>query len=75
MKVLIADKFEASGIDGLKQAGFEIAYEPDAKDESLLQAIQASGADVCALDDCKRCDARSRAFKFGCARRCWLQQY
>jgi D-3-phosphoglycerate dehydrogenase len=46
MKVLIADKFEASGIDGLKQAGFEIAYEPDAKDESLLQAIQASGADV-----------------------------
>src|ERR1041385_3385350 len=46
MKVLIADKFEASGIDGLKQAGFEVVCEPDAKDESLLRAIQSSEADV-----------------------------
>lgn len=46
MKVLIADKFETSGIDGLKQAGFEVIYEPDAKEESLLQAVQASAADV-----------------------------
>ena len=46
MKVLIADKFETSGIDGLKQAGFEVIYEPDAKDETLLQALQSSGADV-----------------------------
>jgi D-3-phosphoglycerate dehydrogenase / 2-oxoglutarate reductase len=46
MKVLIADKFEASGIDGLKEAGFEVVYEADAKDEALLQAIQSSGADV-----------------------------
>jgi D-3-phosphoglycerate dehydrogenase / 2-oxoglutarate reductase len=46
MKVLIADKFETSGIDGLKQAGIEVVYEPDAKEETLLQAIQASEADV-----------------------------
>jgi D-3-phosphoglycerate dehydrogenase / 2-oxoglutarate reductase len=46
MKVLIADKFEASGIDGLKEAGFEVVYEADAKDDELLQAIQSSGADV-----------------------------
>ena len=46
MKVLIADKFETSGIEGLKQAGFDVVYEPDAKDESLLQAVQSSGADV-----------------------------
>lgn len=46
MKVLIADKFETSGIDGLKQAGIEVVYEPDAKEETLLQAIQSSGADV-----------------------------
>lgn len=46
MKVLIADKFEASGIDGLKEAGFEVVYEADAKDEALLQAIESSGADV-----------------------------
>jgi D-3-phosphoglycerate dehydrogenase len=46
MKVLVADKFEASGLDGLKQAGFEVVYEPDAKEDSLQQAIQSSEADV-----------------------------
>src|SRR2546423_3752225 len=46
MKVLVADKFEKSGIDGLKAAGCEVVYEPELKDESLMQAIAASGADV-----------------------------
>src|SRR5688572_27110057 len=46
MKVLVADKFEKSGVDGLKAAGCEVIYEPDLKDDSLTQAIAASGADV-----------------------------
>jgi D-3-phosphoglycerate dehydrogenase len=46
MKVLIADKFEKSGIEGLKGAGCEVIYEPDLKDDSLTDAIRASGADV-----------------------------
>jgi D-3-phosphoglycerate dehydrogenase len=46
MKVLLADKFEGSGIDSLKQAGFDVVYEPDAKDDALLRAIQSSEADV-----------------------------
>src|SRR5262245_41942459 len=46
MKVLIADKFEPSGLDGLRQAAFVVVYEPDAKEDSLLQAIHSSGADV-----------------------------
>src|SRR6188508_1818062 len=46
MRILIADKFEKSGIDGLKAAGCEVVYEPDLKDESLTEAIRASGADV-----------------------------
>ena len=46
MKVLIADKFETSGIDGLKAAGCEVVYEPDLKEDSLTQAIAAGGADV-----------------------------
>jgi D-3-phosphoglycerate dehydrogenase len=46
MKVLIADKFEKSGIDGLKAAGCEVIHEPDLKDDSLMQAIASSGADV-----------------------------
>ena len=46
MKVLIADKFEKSGIDGLKAAGCEVVFEPDLKDDSLIKAIGDSGADV-----------------------------
>ncbi len=46
MKVLVADKFEKSGIDGLKAAGCDIVYEPDLKDDALTQAIKNTGADV-----------------------------
>jgi D-3-phosphoglycerate dehydrogenase len=46
MKVLIADKFEKSGIEGLKSAGCEVVYEPDLKDDSLTQAIGSTRADV-----------------------------
>ncbi len=46
MKVLVADKFEKSGIEGLKAAGCEVLYEPDLKDASLADAIGRSGADV-----------------------------
>ena len=46
MKVLVADKFEKSGIDGLKAAGCDVMYEPDLKDAALTQAIKKSGADV-----------------------------
>src|SRR5438046_3234445 len=46
MNVLVADKFEKSGIDGLKAAGCHVAYEPDLKEKSLVQAIASTGADV-----------------------------
>jgi D-3-phosphoglycerate dehydrogenase len=46
MKVLVADKFEKSGVDGLKAAGCDVVYEPDLKEDSLTQAIGSSGADV-----------------------------
>jgi len=46
MKVLVADKFEKSGIDGLKAAGCDVVYEPDLKDVALTEAIKSSGADV-----------------------------
>jgi D-3-phosphoglycerate dehydrogenase len=46
MKVLVADKFEQSGIDGLKAAGCDVAYQPDLKDDALTAAIQATKADV-----------------------------
>jgi D-3-phosphoglycerate dehydrogenase len=49
MKVLIADKFEESGIDGLKEIGCEVVYKPDLpepKADALVEAIRESQADV-----------------------------
>jgi D-3-phosphoglycerate dehydrogenase len=46
MRVLIADKFEQSGIDGLKAAGCDVVYEPDLSDQPLANAIGRTGADV-----------------------------
>lgn len=46
MKILIADKFESSGIDALKSLGCEVIYDPDLKDDSLVTAIRDSAAEV-----------------------------
>lgn len=46
MRVLIADKFEQSGRDGLQAIGCDVAYQPDLKDESLVAAIRDTGPDV-----------------------------
>ena len=35
MKVLVADTFEVSGLDGLKTAGCEVLYQPDLAGEVL----------------------------------------
>ncbi|MSO63117.1 MAG: hydroxyacid dehydrogenase, partial [Acidobacteria bacterium] len=46
MKVLIADKFEKSGLDGLKAAGCEVIFQPDAQGDTLVTAIKETGAPV-----------------------------
>ena len=46
MKVLIADKFEQSGVDGLQALGCEISYQPDLKDDALTEAIRQGAPDV-----------------------------
>jgi D-3-phosphoglycerate dehydrogenase len=46
MKVLIADKFEQSGIDALTAAGCEVISQPDLKDDTLVTALGETGADV-----------------------------
>src|SRR5512138_808218 len=46
MKVLVADKFEKSGLDGLAEAGCHVLYEPDAKDDMLTELIRSSGAEA-----------------------------
>jgi len=46
MKVLVADAFEASGLDALKKAGFDVVYEPELTGDALAHAIGSSAADV-----------------------------
>jgi len=46
MLVLIADKFEQSGRDGLQAIGCEVSFQPDLKDDALVQAIAEHKPDV-----------------------------
>jgi len=46
MKILVADTFEASGLETLKADGCEVLYEPELAGEGLVRAIGSSGADV-----------------------------
>jgi D-3-phosphoglycerate dehydrogenase len=46
LKVLIADKFEQSGIDGLNALGCAVVYDPSLKEASLVDAIRQHDPDV-----------------------------
>jgi D-3-phosphoglycerate dehydrogenase len=46
MLVLIADKFEQSGRDGLQEIGCEISFQPDLKDDALTEVISQRRPDV-----------------------------
>jgi D-3-phosphoglycerate dehydrogenase len=46
MKILIADKFEQSGRDGLQALGCETSFQPDLKDQPLVEAIGNEQPDV-----------------------------
>jgi D-3-phosphoglycerate dehydrogenase len=46
MLVLIADKFEQSGRDGLQAVGCEVLFQPDLKDDALVEAIADHKPDV-----------------------------
>lgn len=46
MRVLVADKFESSGLDALRAAGCEVEYQPAAKDAALVDAVAAAAPEV-----------------------------
>jgi D-3-phosphoglycerate dehydrogenase len=46
MRVLIADKFEQSGREGLQAIGCEVVFQPDLKDDALVAAIVEHKPDV-----------------------------
>lgn len=57
MKVLIADKFEESGIEGLKAIGCAVISDPNLKDEALVEAIRETQADVLVVRSTKVSEA------------------
>jgi D-3-phosphoglycerate dehydrogenase len=57
MKVLVADKFEKSGLEGLAVAGCEVVYEPDLADARLASAIASTNADVLVVRSTKVTEA------------------
>jgi D-3-phosphoglycerate dehydrogenase len=46
MKVLVADQFEQSGLDGLKAAGCEVVYDPALRDDALMMALGETRAEA-----------------------------
>lgn len=57
MRVLIADKFEESGRDGLEAAGCVYSYQPEVKDDSLVEAIRAYAPDALVVRSTKVSEA------------------
>ena len=46
MKVLVADPFEKSGLEGLEAAGCDVVFEPALKEEALATALRDTRAEV-----------------------------
>lgn len=61
MRILIADKFEQSGRDGLQAIGCEVSYQPDLKDNALVAAIGAEHPDVLVVRGTKVTEAMLEA--------------
>jgi D-3-phosphoglycerate dehydrogenase len=57
MRVLIADKFEQSGRDGLEAAGCDYSYQPDVKEDSLVEAIKSYAPDALVVRSTKVSEA------------------
>src|SRR2546426_6593433 len=53
MRVLIADKFEQSGREGLQATGCQVSYQPDLKDDALTDAIGTKNRDVLVVRETK----------------------
>lgn len=57
MRVLIADKFEQSGQDGLKSAGCEVSYQPGLHEEALAREVERFRPDVLVVRSTKVTEA------------------
>ncbi len=65
MKVLVADKFEQSGLDGLNGLGTEVVYSPDLSDDSLAAALKESEAGILVVRSTKVTEPMMEGSKLG----------
>lgn len=61
MRILIADKFEQSGRDGLAALDCEVSYQPDIKDDALAEAIRTYSPDLLVVRGTKVTEAMLEA--------------
>lgn len=61
MKVLIADRFSEVARADLKGSGFEVVYEPDARDDVLEKVLAETGVDVLVVRSTRVTGAMLRA--------------
>ncbi len=57
MRVLVADQFERSGLDGLAAIGCQVVYDPALKDAALAAALGETQADVLVVRSTKVTEA------------------
>jgi D-3-phosphoglycerate dehydrogenase len=65
MKVLVADKFEKSGLDGLGGLGVELDYQADLAGDDLQNAIHNGGAEILIVRGTKVTEAMISGSKLG----------
>src|SRR6476469_2130507 len=63
MRVLIADKFEQSGRDGLQAIGCDVSFQPDLKDDALVETIRQQMPEVLVVRGTKVTEAMLAAGK------------
>jgi len=57
VRVLIADKFEESGLEGFKSAGYEVIYQPSLTEETLAGEVERLRPDVLVVRSTKVTEA------------------
>jgi D-3-phosphoglycerate dehydrogenase / 2-oxoglutarate reductase len=57
VRVLIADKFEQSGLDGLAAIGCDVSYQPGLKDQALTEEVECSRPEVLVVRSTKVTEA------------------
>lgn len=57
MRVLIADRFEQTGLEAMRALGLDVVYQPELKEATLAEALERTRADVLVVRSTRVSDA------------------